>query len=113
MHWKNGLAQGFALFTHGEAARMAINSIHNLVFDDGAVRVTHSGLTVLAQHSPRISFICLMNNGVLVSVTALQTPPVTSGRQKYVPLNILLACGDIPDTNQASRLTHSLTVYFA
>ncbi|BDA43084.1 probable cell wall integrity protein scw1 at C-terminar half [Coccomyxa sp. Obi] len=37
MHWKNGLAQGFALFTHGEAARMAINSIHNLVFDDGAV----------------------------------------------------------------------------
>ncbi len=38
MHWKNGLAQGFALFTHGEAARMAISSIHNLVFDDGAVR---------------------------------------------------------------------------
>ena len=38
MHWKNGLAQGFALFTHGEAARMAISSIHSLVFDDGAVR---------------------------------------------------------------------------
>ncbi|EIE26934.1 hypothetical protein COCSUDRAFT_12206, partial [Coccomyxa subellipsoidea C-169] len=37
MHWKNGLAQGFALFTHGEAARMAISSIHNLVFDDGAI----------------------------------------------------------------------------
>ena len=38
MHWKGGMAQGFALFTHGEAARMAISSIHNLVFDDGAVR---------------------------------------------------------------------------
>ncbi len=52
MHWKNGLAQGFALFTHGEAARMAINSIHNLVFDDGAVLLPYSHLTVLAQHTP-------------------------------------------------------------
>lgn len=37
MHWKNGLAQGFALFSHGAAAQAAINQIHNLVFDDGAV----------------------------------------------------------------------------
>ena len=38
MHWKNGMAQGFALFAHGEAARAAIGAIHNLVFDDGVVR---------------------------------------------------------------------------
>ena len=37
MHWKNGMAQGFALFAHGEAARAAIGAIHNLVFDDGVV----------------------------------------------------------------------------
>ena len=65
MHWKNGLAQGFALFTHGEAARMAINSIHNLVFDDGAVRVT-------MQQFPSLSTVCLVKP--TVSVTSLQTP---------------------------------------
>ena len=31
------MAQGFALFGHGEAARAAIGAIHNLVFDDGVV----------------------------------------------------------------------------
>lgn len=37
MHWKNGQAQGFALFDTGHGARNAMNSIHNLVFDDNAV----------------------------------------------------------------------------
>jgi hypothetical protein len=42
MHWKNGMAQGFALFVHGEAARAAINAINQLVFDDNAVRQQHA-----------------------------------------------------------------------
>ncbi|KAK9820013.1 hypothetical protein WJX72_005117 [[Myrmecia] bisecta] len=37
MHWKNGQAQGFALFQAGAAARSALDSIHNLVFDEGVV----------------------------------------------------------------------------
>lgn len=37
MHWKHGQAQGFALFESGAAARMALESIHNLVFDDTVV----------------------------------------------------------------------------
>ncbi len=61
MHWKNGLAQGFALFTHGEAARVAINSIHNLVLDNGAVRLT-------TQQFPSLSTVCLMKSPVSESV---------------------------------------------
>ena len=38
MHWKNGQAQGFALFAHGDAARRAIDAINHLVFDDHVVR---------------------------------------------------------------------------
>ena len=37
MHWKNGMAQGFALFSHGAAAGQAIQTINGLVFDDGVV----------------------------------------------------------------------------
>lgn len=39
MHWKNGMAQGFALFSHGAAAGQAIQTINGLVFDDGVVRI--------------------------------------------------------------------------
>ena len=41
MHWKNGMAQGFALFAHGAAASQAIQTINGLVFDDGVVSSTH------------------------------------------------------------------------
>ncbi|KAK9811958.1 hypothetical protein WJX73_003005 [Symbiochloris irregularis] len=34
MHWKNGQAQGFALFSNGATARTAIDSSHNLTFDE-------------------------------------------------------------------------------
>ena len=37
MHSKNGMAQGFALFSHGGAASQAIQTINGLVFDDGVV----------------------------------------------------------------------------
>jgi hypothetical protein len=37
MHWKNGMAQGFALFSHGAAAGQAIQTINGLMFDDGVV----------------------------------------------------------------------------
>jgi hypothetical protein len=47
MHWKNGMAQGFALFSHGAAAQAAISQIHNLVFDDGAVRFAPQPLSLL------------------------------------------------------------------
>ena len=40
MHWKNGMAQGFALFAHGAAASQAIQTINGLVFDDGVVTST-------------------------------------------------------------------------
>ncbi len=40
MHWKNGMAQGFALFSHGAAAGQAIQTINGLVFDDGVVRLS-------------------------------------------------------------------------
>ena len=40
MHWKNGMAQGFALFAHGAAASQAIQTINGLVFDDGVVSST-------------------------------------------------------------------------
>lgn len=41
MHWKNGMAQGFALFAHGAAASQAIQTVNGLVFDDGVVSRTH------------------------------------------------------------------------
>lgn len=31
MHHKNGMAQGFALFQNGAAARAAVESLHNMV----------------------------------------------------------------------------------
>ena len=31
MHHKNGMAQGFALFQNGAAARAAVDSLHNMV----------------------------------------------------------------------------------
>jgi len=37
MHFRNGQAQGFALFTHGAAARASVDALHNLVFDDQVV----------------------------------------------------------------------------
>lgn len=37
MHHKNGMAQGFALFQNGAAARAAVDSLHNMVFCEGAV----------------------------------------------------------------------------
>ena len=47
MHWKNGMAQGFALFAHGPAASQAIQTINGLVFDDGVVSSAHLLLTML------------------------------------------------------------------
>ena len=47
MHWKNGMAQGFALFAHGTAASQAIQTINGLVFDDGVVSSTHLLCTML------------------------------------------------------------------
>ena len=41
MHWKNGMAQGFALFAHGAAASQAIQTVNGMVFDDGVVSSTH------------------------------------------------------------------------
>ena len=41
MHWKNGMAQGFALFAHGAAASQAIQTVNGLVFDDGVVSSPH------------------------------------------------------------------------
>lgn len=37
MHWKNGIAQGFALFTSNSAARAACEALRSLCFDDAAV----------------------------------------------------------------------------
>lgn len=37
MHYRNGQAQGFALFGTGSLARAAVDAIQNLVFDAEAV----------------------------------------------------------------------------
>lgn len=37
MHFRNGHAQGFALFLTGAAARTAVDAINNMVFDDNVV----------------------------------------------------------------------------
>ena len=53
MHWKNGMAQGFALFAHGAAASQAIQTVNGLVFDDGVVSRTH------LLHIMLCSWICI------------------------------------------------------
>ena len=37
MHFRNGQAQGFALFVNGSLARTAVDAIQNLVFDNDCV----------------------------------------------------------------------------
>jgi hypothetical protein len=37
MHFRNGQAQGFALFASGSLARAAVDNIQNLVFDNDCV----------------------------------------------------------------------------
>jgi DNA-binding transcriptional regulator of glucitol operon len=37
MHFRNGQAQGFALFATGSLARAAVEAIQNLVFDNDCV----------------------------------------------------------------------------
>jgi hypothetical protein len=37
MHFRNGQAQGFALFSTGSAARQAVDAVQNLVFDNDCV----------------------------------------------------------------------------
>ncbi|CAD7703351.1 unnamed protein product [Ostreobium quekettii] len=37
MNWKNGQAQGFALFSHPQAARAAVSAIHSLCFDENSI----------------------------------------------------------------------------
>jgi hypothetical protein len=37
MHFRNGQAQGFALFETGSLARAAVDAIQNLVFDNDCV----------------------------------------------------------------------------
>lgn len=52
LHFRNGQAQGFALFTLGSQARAAVDALHNLVFDDTAVlraEMAHKNMCVLVR----------------------------------------------------------------
>ena len=56
MHWKNGMAQGFALFAHGAAASQAIQTVNGLVFDDGVVSRTYLlHITLFLVHLHRVA----------------------------------------------------------
>ena len=51
MHFRNGQAQGFALFVTGALARAAVDAIQNLLFDNEAVlraEMAHKNMWVLA-----------------------------------------------------------------
>jgi hypothetical protein len=51
MHFRNGQAQGFALFVTGALARAAVEAIQNLLFDNEAVlraEMVHKNMWVLA-----------------------------------------------------------------
>ncbi len=65
MHWKNGMAQGFALFSHGAAAGQAIQTINGLVFDDGVVsllnRLSADAFRGALQHGYHLPLRCLKN----------------------------------------------------
>ena len=79
MHWKNGMAQGFALFSHGAAAGQAIQTINGLIFDDGVVSVLDTSarlLTGSALIQRRGYLIKVLNRCGLYMVLTQQHQPV-------------------------------------
>lgn len=55
MHFRNGQAQGFALFASGSLARAAVDAIQNLVFDNDSVlraEMAHKNMWVLRRAGP-------------------------------------------------------------
>jgi hypothetical protein len=59
MNWKNGQAQGFALFTNPNAARSAIDAVTQLVFDDHTVlraEIAHKNMYIKDDGKRRLSY---------------------------------------------------------
>jgi hypothetical protein len=89
MNWKNGQAQGFALFSNPSAARAAIEAITQLVFDDHTVlraEIAHKNMYIKDDSKRRLAYPAPIASGTAATVQPFLAGAVR-GPLGYAPVS--------------------------
>ncbi len=114
MNWKNGQAQGFALFANANAARAAIEAITQLVFDDHTVlraEMAHKNMYIKDDSKRKLAYTMPAASGTAATIQPFM-PGAVRGPIGYAPVsntkdnppcNTLFA-GNLSDTVSEAEL---------